>query len=69
MGPTMHIVAAKFDTIRNMPQLITELKRAAFPTRAGIKSVLNPSKKTIGAAVEKSAECQLACASAFAMNG
>ena len=69
MGPSKHIVAAKFDTIRNIPQLIIELNNAAFPTRAGIRSVLNPIKNSIGAAVEKSAECQLACISAFAMNG
>lgn len=53
-----HMVAAKFETIKNIPQLITERKSAAFPIRAGMMYVVRPMPKIDGAIVEKSVACQ-----------
>ena len=54
-----HIVAAKFETIRNILDLRIELNKVAFPAKAGIKKAEKPNKKTIGAVPEKIAASQI----------
>ena len=56
----MHIVAARFDTIKNMPHPRIDLKSAALPARAGIKKQLKPRRKRVGATREKMVACQVA---------
>ena len=55
--------------MRNIPQLITERKRAAFPIKAGMRYVERPRQYIGGATMENSVACQFGCVSAFAMNG